>query len=80
MAKTDNPEESPAKYVQRLAVEKAQAVLALHPEDASTEDHATVLAADTCVLCNGEVLGKPVDQGRRAAHAGNSSRAGRTRC
>jgi septum formation protein len=56
------PGESAAKYVQRLAVEKAQAVLALHPADVSTEDRVVVLGADTCVLCNSEILGKPVDQ------------------
>ncbi len=66
------PEEQAAKYVQRLAVEKAQAVLARHPEDLSaeglsteglsTENRMVVLGADTCVLCNGEILGKPVDQ------------------
>jgi septum formation protein len=56
------PEEPAAKYVQRLAVEKAQAVLALHPEEASPTDRVVVLGADTCVLCNGEILGKPVDQ------------------
>ena len=60
------PEESAAKYVQRLAVEKAQAVLALHPEIAGAgrvaENRVVVLGADTCVLCNGEILGKPQDQ------------------
>jgi septum formation protein len=46
--------ESPTDYVQRLAVEKAQAILARHP-------HATVLGADTTVVLNGEVLNKPKD-------------------
>ncbi len=46
--------EAPAAYVQRLALEKAQAVLALHP-------HATVIGADTTVVLGGEVLGKPRD-------------------
>ena len=57
------PEETAAKYVQRLAVEKAQAVLARHTsEEAMEDDPLVVLGADTCVLCNGEILGKPIDQ------------------
>jgi septum formation protein len=51
------PGEAAAKYVQRLAVEKAQAVLALHPADSG--EPLVVLGADTCVLCGGEILGKP---------------------
>jgi septum formation protein len=39
-------------YVQRLALEKAQAVLALHPQ-------ATVLGADTTVALGEEILNKP---------------------
>jgi septum formation protein len=46
--------EAPAAYVQRLALEKARAIHALHPE-------ATVLGADTTVVCDGEVLNKPAD-------------------
>ncbi|MDE1155848.1 MAG: Maf family protein [Acidobacteriaceae bacterium] len=46
--------EAPEAYVQRLALEKAQAVLALYPE-------ATVLGADTTVVLDGETLGKPQD-------------------
>jgi septum formation protein len=56
------PDETPAAYVERLAVEKAQAVLALYPEVAGAEDRVVVLGADTCVLCNDEILGKPQDQ------------------
>jgi septum formation protein len=48
------PCEDPVSYVQRLALEKAQAVSALNPG-------ATVLGADTTVVCDGEVLSKPVD-------------------
>jgi septum formation protein len=52
--------ESPAKYVQRLAMEKAQAVWEHH----ATEDREDlrVLGADTTVVCDGIILGKPVDQ------------------
>ena len=46
--------EQPKDYVQRLALEKAQAIAALNPE-------AVVLGADTTVVLGGEVLGKPAD-------------------
>ena len=46
--------EAPTDYVRRLASEKARAVYALHPG-------ASVLAADTTVVLDGEVLNKPVD-------------------
>lgn len=46
--------EAPAAYVQRLALEKAQAIAALHPS-------CYVLGADTTVVLDGEVLNKPVD-------------------
>jgi septum formation protein len=42
-------------YVLRLAEEKAQAVLARH----AGESDVAALGADTCVVCAGEVLGKP---------------------
>lgn len=45
--------EAPADYVRRLAQEKAAAV---------DEDAALVLAADTTVVIDGEILGKPEDQ------------------
>jgi septum formation protein len=46
--------EAPGAYVERLAIEKARAVLALRPD-------ATVLGADTTVTIDGLNLGKPVD-------------------
>jgi septum formation protein len=46
--------EAPDKYVERLAIEKARAVLALKPD-------ANVLGADTTVTIDGLILGKPVD-------------------
>lgn len=49
---TRHPGEPPTDYVQRLALEKARALHALHP-------HATVLGADTTVVLHGEVLNKP---------------------
>ena len=52
---TPLPDESPAAYVERLAVVKARAVFALRPD-------ARVLGADTTVTIDGEILGKPVDE------------------
>ena len=46
--------EAPDAYVERLAIEKARAVLALRPD-------ASVLGADTTVTIDGLILGKPVD-------------------
>ncbi|MDI1242599.1 MAG: Maf family protein [bacterium] len=48
------PGESPEDYVQRLAVEKAQAV-------SSSYRDRLVLAADTTVVIEGQIIGKPVD-------------------
>ena len=55
-------EETPAKYVQRLAVEKAHAVWERHRDRDDTDDPIVVLGADTAVVCDGQVLGKPADQ------------------
>ncbi|HYE85925.1 MAG TPA: Maf family protein [Vicinamibacterales bacterium] len=52
---TPHAGESPIAYVERLAIDKARAVLALRPE-------ARVLGADTTVTIDGEILGKPVDE------------------
>lgn len=61
------PDEDAATFVLRLAEAKAQAVWARRNADNSTasislDDPLIVLGADTCVLCQGEVLGKPKDQ------------------
>src|SRR5580698_1219586 len=53
--------EAAAAYVQRLAEEKAQAVWNLHKADDHQDDPLIVLGADTCVVCDGHILGKPVD-------------------
>jgi septum formation protein len=50
------PNELPSAYVQRLAVEKAQAICARHLADGEI---STVLGADTCVVLDGCILGKP---------------------
>ena len=51
------PDESPVAYVERLARAKAQIGLAAlaHPRD------AVVLGADTAVVLDGRILGKPAD-------------------
>jgi septum formation protein len=54
------PGESPEAYAQRTAREKAAAVAPLRPG-------AFVLAADTIVVLDGEVLGKPADRAAAAA-------------
>lgn len=48
--------EDPARYVERLAIAKAQAVAALPKASA-----LPVLAADTTVALAGQILGKPAD-------------------
>ena len=49
-----HPNEPPAAYVQRLALEKAKAIAALHPS-------SYVLGADTTVVLDNEILNKPTD-------------------
>jgi septum formation protein len=55
------PNESAAAYVQRLAEEKAQAVWNAHSSSDNPDDPLIVVGADTCVVCDGYILGKPVD-------------------
>ena len=57
VGETPRPGESADDVVRRLAVDKAEAALA-----AATERPIVVLAADTLVAVDGEVLGKPVDE------------------
>jgi septum formation protein len=51
---TQRPDEPAAEYAERLAREKAATVAARHPD-------RCVLGADTVVVLDGEVFGKPVD-------------------
>lgn len=53
---TPLPDESPLDYVLRLALEKAAAGSEL------VSHNKPVLGSDTTVVCNGEILGKPVDK------------------
>ena len=46
------PGESASRYVQRLSLEKAQAVAEAHPR-------SFVIGSDQCAYLNGEILGKP---------------------
>ena len=46
--------ESPEDYVQRLAEEKAESIAAQYPD-------SIVLAADTTVVIDGQIIGKPAD-------------------
>ena len=57
---TRAPDESPRHYVRRVALEKARAVSRKHPQ-------SWVLAADTTVVVDKDVLGKP--NGERQARA-----------
>jgi septum formation protein len=55
------PDEAAAAYVQRLAEEKAQAVWNAHQSSDTQDNPLMVLGADTCVVCDGHILGKPAD-------------------
>ena len=54
---TPLPDETPAEYVERLALGKAEAGFAL-----LTDAQGCVLGADTAVVLDGLILGKPVDE------------------
>jgi septum formation protein len=68
---TAAPGEDPVDLARRLAVAKAETVLALAPEG-----DIVVLAADTVVVLDGRVLGKPGDEAEAARMLGALS--GRT--
>jgi len=54
------PDEAPDRYVERLAMAKAREGLARHPD-------AAVLGADTTVVLDGSMLGKPATDAEAAA-------------
>jgi septum formation protein len=54
------PGEEAIRFATRLAREKAEEVFARQPPS-STDAPVMVLGADTVVVCDGEVMGKPVD-------------------
>ncbi len=53
------PGEQPIAYVQRMAREKAFAI--------ARSDSEIVLAADTTVICEGQIMGKPADEAEAAS-------------
>jgi septum formation protein len=57
------PDETPLQYVARLAAAKAEAGWERSRDLAHARDfaHAPVLAADTAVVLDGKILGKPAD-------------------
>jgi len=55
------PNEAAAAYVQRLAEEKAQSIWNAHRASDKSDEPLLVLGADTCVVCEGQILGKPTD-------------------
>jgi septum formation protein len=55
------PNEAAAAYVQRLAEEKSQAVWNANRSADQSGEALLVLGADTCVVCDGHILGKPSD-------------------
>ncbi len=57
------PGEDPIHLVKRLAREKAEAVFNAHQQSrtSSDDDPLLVLGADTVVVCDHEILNKPVD-------------------
>ena len=63
---TPHASERPDEYVMRLAREKAEAIWALHQD-------LPVLAADTTVVVNQEILGKPESEADAAAMLGKLS-------
>lgn len=50
---TPKPDESAIDYVQRMALEKAQAIIS------KSAKKTPVLGADTCVVCDTQIFGKP---------------------
>ncbi len=59
VAENHQPGEKPEVFVQRLAVEKAAAV----QQALSSTEQRPVLGADTVVVIDGEILGKPATRG-----------------
>jgi septum formation protein len=55
------PGEDAVRFATRLAREKAEEVFARRAVSSAAAEPATVLGADTVVVCDGEVMGKPSD-------------------
>ena len=55
---TQNPDEEPLDFVRRMALRKAQAM----EVEATLKASSLVIGSDTIVVCEGAVLGKPVNK------------------
>ena len=64
-----HPDEAPELYVLRLALEKARAGVAMLPKG----ETGPVLGADTVVVCEQAILGKPADREAAVAMLGSLS-------
>ena len=62
VAEEPRPGEDPIHLVKRLAREKADAVFRAHNHRHAIDDSLLVLGADTVVVCDHEILNKPVDE------------------
>ena len=59
--------EAAAAYVRRLAAEKSAAALEVVARGFQPQHQATIIGADTVVVVDGAILGKPCDDGEAAA-------------
>jgi septum formation protein len=59
---TRQPNEEPIAYVERLALQKAQAIAERLSSTVSSSERCLILGADTVVVVESELLGKPVDE------------------
>ncbi len=59
---TPRPGEKPGDYVRRVAIEKAAAAVASLPRVDGAPPTTPLLAADTTVIVDGTILGKPTDE------------------
>ncbi|MCW9699173.1 Maf family protein [Avibacterium sp. 20-129] len=59
---TPNADELPVDYVRRMAQEKNHAACQQLEKRANFLPHLPILSADTSVVCDGEILGKPQDE------------------
>jgi septum formation protein len=55
-------DETPSRYVRRLAAEKSAAASSVTSRAGGTSNHQVILAADTTVVLAGQILGKPEDE------------------
>ncbi len=56
------PHEEPQALVRRLAVSKARSALQASLNDNENNNNVLVLGSDTIVVCEGVILGKPLDK------------------